>query len=164
MSEAASNGFVLGPGEGRPIDLGGSRTISVKATREETSGAFSLLETAGPPGSGPPLHVHQDAAEAFYVLEGEYVIFLDGREHACPAGSFVFVPAGMPHSFRVGKVASRKLNLYAPAAMVGYFDELSEATKKGIVDPALLAEIATRYYMEVLGPVPEDYMQGAGSG
>ena len=163
MSEAAGHGFVLRPGEGRSIDLGGSRTISVKASPEETSGAFSLLETAGPPGSGPPLHVHRDAAEAFYVLEGEYVIFVDGREHACPAGSFVFVPEGMPHRFKVGKVASRKLNLYAPAAMVGYFDELSEATKNGAVDTAFLSEIANRYSMEVIGPVPEGYTQGADS-
>jgi mannose-6-phosphate isomerase-like protein (cupin superfamily) len=156
MSEAAGNGFVLRPGEGRPIDLGGFR-MSVKATQEETSGAFSLLEADEPAGFGPPLHMHHDAAEAFYVLEGEYIIFLDGRELSCPAGSFIFIPAGMPHGFRVGKVASRKLVLFTPAAMVGYFDELSEATRKGAVDPALLSEIATRYSMEVLGPVPEGY-------
>jgi len=34
--------------------------------------------------------VPDDAAEAFYVLEGEYVMSLDGDEHRCPAGSFVF--------------------------------------------------------------------------
>jgi hypothetical protein len=31
------------------------------------------------------------------------------------------------HGFRVGRVASRKLNLYTPAAMVGYFDEIAQA-------------------------------------
>ena len=41
--------------------------------------------------------------------------------------------------------------------MVGYFDELSEATKKGNIDPEILSEIAVRYSMEVLGPVPEGY-------
>lgn len=41
--------------------------------------------------------------------------------------------------------------------MVGYFDELSEATNRGRVDPELLDEIALRYSMEVLGPVPEGY-------
>ena len=156
MSEAGSKGFVLRPGQGRSIDLGGFR-MSVKANREHTGGAFSLLEADEPPNFGPPLHIHRDAAEAFYVLEGEYIIFLDGRELRCPAGSFIFIPAGVPHGFRVGNVASRKLNLYTPAAMVGYFDELSKAIEKGTVEPALLSDIATRHSMEVLGPIPEDY-------
>jgi mannose-6-phosphate isomerase-like protein (cupin superfamily) len=156
MNQAGDKGFVLRPGEGRPIDLGGFRMF-VKATGEETGGAFSLLEADEPPDFGPPLHIHHDAAEAFYVLEGEYIIFLDGREFVCPAGSFIYIPAGLPHGFRVGNVASRKLNLYTPGAMVGYFDDLSEASMKGGVDPDGLAEIATRYSMELLGPVPEGY-------
>jgi mannose-6-phosphate isomerase-like protein (cupin superfamily) len=158
LSTNAGNGaYVLRPGEGRSIDLGGFE-MSVKATAEQTNGSFSLLEAAEPAGFGPPLHIHRDAAEAFYVLEGEYVIFLDGREFVCPAGSFTFIPAGLPHGFRVGSVASRKLNLYAPAAMVGYFDDVAGATQAGDVDPDQLSEIALRYSMEVIGPVPEGYV------
>jgi mannose-6-phosphate isomerase-like protein (cupin superfamily) len=156
VSGAAGAGFVLRPGEGRLIDLGGFR-MTVKATQDETDGAFSLLEAAEPPGFGPPLHIHHDAAEAFYVLEGEYIIFLNDRELSCPTGTFIFIPAEIPHGFRVGTVASRKLNLYTPAAMVGYFDELSDATKSGLVDPDVLSEIALRHSMEVLGPVPKGY-------
>ena len=70
----------------------------------------------------------------------------------------VVVPAGTLHGFRVGGVPSRKLNLYLPAAMVGYFDELSEAGKRGEADPDVLGEIATKYAVEVIGPVPEGYL------
>ncbi len=156
MSEGPGAALVLRPGEGRRIDLGGFRMF-VKATQEETGGAFSMLEADEPAGFGPPLHIHHDAAEAFYVLEGQYIIFVDGREVSCPVGSFIFIPAGVPHGFRVGGVASRKLNLYAPAAMVGYFDELGDATQTGHVDPGALSKIAAKYSMEVLGPVPEGY-------
>ena len=156
MSDLADAGFVLRPGEGRTIDLGGFR-MSVKATHDQTNGAFSLIEAQEPPGFGPPLHIHRDAAEAFYVLEGEYIIFLEGREASCPAGSFIFIPAGVPHGFRVGDVPSRKLNLYTPAAMIGYFDALADATKVGDVDPDTLSAIARRYSMDVIGPVPEGY-------
>jgi len=131
--------------------------MSVKATSADTNGAFSLLEAQEPPGFGPPLPIHRDAAEAFYVLDGEYIIFLHGRESSCPAGSFIFIPAGIVHGFRVGPLPSRKLNLYSPAAMVGYFDELADVTKAGDVDPAVLSEIALRYGMDVIGPVPEGY-------
>jgi quercetin dioxygenase-like cupin family protein len=86
--------FVLRPRAGRSIDLGGFH-MAVKATEEDTGGAFTLLEADEPPNFGPPLHVHRDAAEAFYVLEGEYILFIEGREDRCPAGSFVFIPAGL---------------------------------------------------------------------
>jgi mannose-6-phosphate isomerase-like protein (cupin superfamily) len=149
--------YVLAPGEGRSIDLG-MFAMTVKADREETDGVFSLLEAEEPPGFGPPLHIHHDAAEAFYVLEGEYVMFLDEREAACPAGSFVFIPAGVRHGFRVGPAPSRKLNFYFPASMVGYFDDLSDAIRRDEADETTLAAVATRHSMEIVGPVPETYV------
>jgi len=157
MTSAVGKGYALQAGEGKRIDLGGF-TMSVKATGEETGGLFTLLEADEPPGFGPPLHIHNGIAEAFYVLEGEYLIFLNGEESRCPAGSFIFIPAEAPHGFRVGDVPSRKLNLYLPAAMVGYFEDLSDAMKEGQAEPDLLSEIATRYSMEVIGPVPEGYL------
>lgn len=157
MSQAARPALVLGPGEGRSIDLGNFAMV-VKATADDTGAAFSLLEAAEPAGFGPPMHIHRDTAEAFYVLAGEYVIFLEDRELQCPTGSFIYIPAGMRHGFRVGSVPSRKLNLYTPAAMVGYFDELSASITTGEPDAARLDEISFRYGMEVVGPVPDGYL------
>jgi quercetin dioxygenase-like cupin family protein len=148
--------IVLRPGEGRAIDLGGF-AMSVKVAAEETGGRFSLLEASEPPGFGPPLHVHRDADEAFYVLEGEYIILIEGREEPCPAGSFIFIPAGVEHGFRVGDRHSKKLNLYAPAAMVGYFDELATANREGELSQEALADIARKYSMDVVGPIPDSY-------
>jgi mannose-6-phosphate isomerase-like protein (cupin superfamily) len=153
----AGHAFVLGPGEGRSIGLG-AFAMTVKGSSEETGGAFSLLEAEEPPGFGPPLHVHHDAAEAFYVLEGEYVMFLDDRAVSCPAGSFIFIPQGMRHGFKVGPAPSRKLNFYFPAAMIGYFDELSAAIGRGDVEESVLGDIARRHSMEIVGPVPDSYV------
>ena len=152
-----SEAFVLGPGEGRAIDLGGF-LMTVKATAESTDDAFTLLEATEPPNFGPPMHIHRDAAEAFYVLEGEYLIFIDDEETRCPAGSFIYIPAGAVHGFRVGAVPSKKLNVYVPQAMVGYFDELAAAIASGDADDGKLAAIAERYGMEVVGPVPDGYL------
>jgi mannose-6-phosphate isomerase-like protein (cupin superfamily) len=148
--------FVLMPGEGRAIDLG-NFLMTVKSEGHNTAGAFTLLEATEPPNFGPPMHIHRHAAEAFYVLEGEYIIFIDQREIRCPTGSFVYIPAGAVHGFRVGNAPSRKLNLYVPEAMIGYFDELAAAIQSGVVDDAKLADIADRYGMEVVGPVPKGY-------
>ena len=155
--ERSDKGIVLQPGQGRRIDLGGF-SMCVKATDADTNGSFTLLEADEPPGFGPPLHIHHGIAEAFYVLEGDYIIFLGGDEFRCPAGSFIFIPPEIPHGFRVGSIASRKLNLYLPASMVGYFDDLSDAMKQGGADAERLSEIASRHSLEVTGPVPEGYL------
>ena len=150
-------GFVLRPGEGRPIDLGGFQ-MSLKASEQDTAGAFSLLEADEPPDFGPPMHIHHNCAEAFYVLAGEYVIFIEEQEFRCPAGSFVYIPPDTRHGFRVGTEPSRKLNVYVPGAMVDYFDKLSRAIADGNADPDILDRIATENGMEVIGPVPEGYL------
>jgi mannose-6-phosphate isomerase-like protein (cupin superfamily) len=151
---AGAGAFVLKPGEGRRIDLG---NFGMSVKMEASPVGFSMLEAAEPPHFGPPMHTHTDAAEAFYVLEGEYVIFIEEAEFRCPAGSFIFIPAGVVHGFRVGPVPSKKLNLYSPRAMVGYFDELSEAISADAVDDATLSAIAARHNMEILGETPEGY-------
>ena len=126
--------LVLGPGEGRPIDLG-NFAMSLKADDADTGGAFTLLEAAEPAGFGPPMHIHHDAGEAFYV------------------------PPGVVHGFRVGGVPSRKLNIYVPAAMVGYFDELAEASRRAApLDVDALGDLAGRYRMEVAGDAPQGYV------
>jgi mannose-6-phosphate isomerase-like protein (cupin superfamily) len=157
MTYIDGGGVVLVPGEGRQVVMGGF-DIVVLATAESTSGAYSLLETSEPtPKGGPPLHIHHDAAESFYVVAGAYSMHLDGKDFHCPPGSYVYVPAGMAHTFRVLEAGSRKLNLFTPAAMVGYFDDLARAIADG-TDEAGLEEIAEHYAMEVLGPAPEDYL------
>lgn len=150
--------YIALPGQGRQIDLGPFQ-MRVLAEGGQTAGGLSMLEATEPPHFGPPMHIHDDAAEAFYVLGGEYVIFIEDAETLCPAGSFVYIPRGVRHGFRVGGVPSRKLNIYLPAAMIGYFDELAAANAApGGADEAALGAIAARYAMQVLGPVPEGYL------
>jgi quercetin dioxygenase-like cupin family protein len=118
MQPVDGRSFVHLPGEGRAIEMG-AFTMTVKADASDTGGTYSVLEATEPAGFGPPMHIHEDASEAFYVLEGEYLLLIDDQELRCPAGSFIYIPAGQIHGFRVGTVPSRKLNIYSPAAMVG---------------------------------------------
>ena len=155
--EASSRPYALGPGEGRQIDLRDFE-MTVKASEAETGGVVSVLEAEEPPGFGPPIHVHHDCAEAFYVLEGEYVMYLEDSEIVCPAGSFIFIPQGARHGFRVGSARSRKLNFYFPASMIGYFDELAAALRQKEVSDEQLAGIAVAHAMEIVGPSSDRYV------
>ena len=155
MTEA----FTVQPGEGRLLDLGNFQAV-VLAEAERTSDDFSLIRTQGePPGFGPPLHVHRDAAEAFYVLRGVYLMYFEDRQEECPAGSFVYVPRNVAHTFKVvSEEPGTKLNLFAPAAMVGFFEQLAAAEARGDASPEVLDVIAQRHHMDVLGPVPDTYL------
>jgi mannose-6-phosphate isomerase-like protein (cupin superfamily) len=149
--------YALQPGQGRSIDLG-DFGMTVKADEAQTAGVVSVLEAEEPPGFGPPIHVHHDCAEAFYVLEGEYVMFLDDREVICPTGSFVYIPQGARHGFKVGGVTSRKLNFYFPASMIDYFDDLATALRRDDVKDEELEKIAATHAMEIVGPPSDRYV------
>ena len=78
---------------------------------------IAVSETRAEPGSpSPPLHVHRRHAESFYVLEGELTFTAGGREFGAKAGSWVQVPAGVPHtvSFPADEPV-RFLDLHTPS-------------------------------------------------
>jgi quercetin dioxygenase-like cupin family protein len=105
------------------------------------------------------MHVHRDAAEAFYVLEGTYLMYVEQRQDLCPPGSFVYVPPNVAHTFKVvSQESGKKLNIFSPAAMVGYFEDLAEAEANGVATPELLGDLAERHVMSIVGPVPETYL------
>ena len=90
-----SEPYVLRLGEGRVIDLG-DFGVTVKATRDGTGGVVSVIENEEPPGFGTPILVHHNCAEAFYVLEGEYVMSVEDREFVCLAASTAATPQSVP--------------------------------------------------------------------
>lgn len=51
------------------------------------------------PGGWLGRHRHAPP-ESYYVLDGEGLVFLDGREHAVRAGTTVFVPGDVVHGIR----------------------------------------------------------------
>ncbi len=52
----------------------------------------------------------------------------------------------------------KKLNLFSPAAMVGFFERLAEAEANGTATPERLHEISEANHMGILGPVPDAYL------
>src|SRR5688572_14734352 len=66
-------------------------------------------------GSGPGyLHVHYADDEAWHVLEGTLVFRLRDKETEAPAGTTIFVPAGVPHDYFETQGPSRYLLILTP--------------------------------------------------
>jgi mannose-6-phosphate isomerase-like protein (cupin superfamily) len=81
----------------------------------ETNASYVVEVGLFPPGEGPPLHLHPNTDEVFYVADGEATFQLGDREVQLGAGAFVFVPRGTAHTARVsGDGPLRGLILISP--------------------------------------------------
>lgn len=74
--------------------------IRVLADGAATGGSAFQFECHVPPGSGPPLHLHEREDELFYVVEGIFRFVLDGQESTASPGAFVYAPRGSVHAFQ----------------------------------------------------------------
>jgi quercetin dioxygenase-like cupin family protein len=154
----AATPFVVAPAEGERIWLG-EATMTLKATSANTAGELMLIETAAPVGHGPPLHVHHDEHEAFYVLEGRLEIVVGGVRHEARAGAFAFLPRGIAHTFRViGDAPARLLTIAVPGGLEAFFREAGRPAEHDGPPPPARLDIArmraagARYHNEIVGP------------
>ncbi len=154
---------VTPPGSGPTIQGPAGGPLTFKCRGEQTGGRLTALENLIAPGDGPPLHVHANEDEAWYVLEGS-LRFRLGDEHAdAPTGTFVFVPRGTPHCFQnPGDTPTRILVLFTPAGMERFFDRFA-ALPAGPPDPAAFGALGEAVGMQVVGP-PLRAAQGAHAG
>jgi quercetin dioxygenase-like cupin family protein len=135
----------------------GAPTI-MQATGETTNGGFGLIESYDMPvGFGTPYHMHHREDEAFYVLEGEFAVVLDGKWKIVGAGEYVFGPREIPHGFQVVSGPAHLLLLCSPAGFEHFvLDQATEITDPvAPPDMARLMTLATQYGIDILGPLPE---------
>jgi mannose-6-phosphate isomerase-like protein (cupin superfamily) len=102
--------IVIPPGQGHRIGNVEFLARSVDTPRFN----FSIIEIAA--GRELEAHVHEGEDDAFYILEGQMIFTVDGKDVAAPSGTFVLVPPGTEHAFRnKGATPVRMLNIHAPA-------------------------------------------------
>ena len=160
MSEATQNRttpLVLGPEEGEATWFLGTRMV-VKATAQSTGGAFGLIEVRLAAGFSPPLHIHHQEDESFWILEGAWTLVCDGRTYRAGPGSFVYLPRGLPHTFRVDEGPSRALELVQPGGHERFYVEGGRPALDDAIpafDPQDLERVRAlydKYRLEEAGP------------
>lgn len=105
------------------------------ATGEQTGGAYSLMWQLCPKGTGPGPHYH-DQDEQFYVIDGEITYLANDEELKAKGGSFVLIPRGTVHSFRVDSETATLLNSYTPAGFERTITELGERAQARTIPPS----------------------------
>lgn len=129
----------------------------IKADRQGTGGHFSLIEQVIPPGFESPWHLHRSEDEAFYVIEGQMAVIVEGSQQLLQPGDFAFGPRGIPHGFRiVGDQPARVLLMTTGSDFADFVAEMSVPVDAPPVPPdmGLLVAAAERHDLAILGPLP----------
>jgi quercetin dioxygenase-like cupin family protein len=157
--ERASCGYALHENEGEAFWLLGMLQ-TVKIGRDDTGGAYGLLEIVVPEGLGSPWHVHPEEDEWFYVLEGQLTFWVGDARLSLTADSFAFGPKGVPHTFYAEAGDARALVGFAPMQFEGFQREVGVRATERVLPPppeghpdiGRLVPIAKRNGFEILGP------------
>jgi mannose-6-phosphate isomerase-like protein (cupin superfamily) len=70
--------------------------VTIKISSRDTGGEYTVFESWTEPLSGPPLHLHHEQDECWYILEGHYRFQVDGKDLYASAGDTVLAPPGHP--------------------------------------------------------------------
>jgi quercetin dioxygenase-like cupin family protein len=138
--------------------------MTTKAASCETRGAYTLMEHLVTAASNPPMHVHTEEEEAFYVLDGEVELEVAGEVSLASAGTFALVPRGAAHTFRVLTDSARMLVISsAPDGAPGggaheFFLAVGSPAPERVLpapqapDPVVLTALAALHGIEILPP------------
>ncbi len=84
----------------------------------------ALDQTYEPGWEGVAPHAHDDHTDSFFVLEGEVEFLVNGEWRRGGPSTYVSVPPGVEHGFRIpdGGGPIRVLNIHAP--LVGFNERI----------------------------------------
>jgi mannose-6-phosphate isomerase-like protein (cupin superfamily) len=119
--------------------------------------SYSLTEwDVEPRTQGPPIHIHHEHDEGFYVMSGHFGFVLDGVTTYGKPGTHVLVPRGHAHSFwNAGARSAKLLHIVSPPGLEQYFRDLAAGlrdidTQEGSI--ALRKKLGEKHDIEVVGP------------
>jgi mannose-6-phosphate isomerase-like protein (cupin superfamily) len=119
-----------------------------------------VLEMTLPVGAAPPLHVHDNLDDTWYILEGQMVVRCGDEELVVGAGNWVSMPRGVPHTFLVvGDREARILLVHDNASFRDFIRELGIPADTQVVPPQPLfpsteelARVAGAHDLRPIGP------------
>ena len=75
--------------------------LTFLAAGDQTQGRFALIDALARKDNCPPRHIHRNEDESFYILEGEITAWIGDQTIRGTAGTLIFSPRGVPHSFEI---------------------------------------------------------------
>jgi mannose-6-phosphate isomerase-like protein (cupin superfamily) len=138
-----------------------SRSIGVSSTTfkvatPDTGGALFAMEQANTKPGGPPLHLHHNEDEFWYVLARDYVIEVGSDQYRAQPGDCVLGPRNIPHAWAfLGESSGRLLIVYTTAGRIQNDAALYRAFGMELLGPPLsLKRTISRRHLLVRSLLP----------
>ena len=122
--------IVRNAGEGNRQSFAGGGLHTWKLLADEAGDAFFLFEDTMVKDKTTPLHLHPEAHEMTYIIEGEIELQADGHRRRVRSGGMSFVPKGIAHAFVVVSSEARILTVQSPGGV-------GQAFYRGASEPAV---------------------------
>lgn len=145
-------GFVVKVGESRFSEKTkiGASPNDIKVSTKDTNGQLSVFEYIGNEKGGPPLHVHPNQDEIFFILEGEYLFQVGEDKYTLKAGDTIFLPRKVPHTFAQVTEKGKMFFFFQPSGkMEDFFRAMGNL--KAVPSPQEGAKIFENHDMKVVG-------------
>jgi quercetin dioxygenase-like cupin family protein len=137
----------------------GSLTTNL-AAKKDTKGAFCLVEGTLTPGNEPPPHVHSREDELFYVLEGEFDVYVGKEAFKVETGECIFLPRFKPHAFVIRSPRLHLLALFSPAGLEEAFRSIDSLAESLELPTAMLTDSTDGKALQGIKQLnPEDLRQ-----
>ena len=140
--------FAMAPEEGPVVDLNGLG-VHFKVRGAQTGGRFAVVEHPVDPRIVVEPHRHQYEDEMSYVLAGTVWARVGDREVEAPAGSYVWKPRGVWHTFwNATDEPARVLEVITPAGFEDFFEHIAELLRDEQPDDERIGELCERHGIE----------------
>jgi mannose-6-phosphate isomerase-like protein (cupin superfamily)/catechol 2,3-dioxygenase-like lactoylglutathione lyase family enzyme len=140
-------------------------TLAVLRNPEGAPRTPAVIELTVPPGGSPPRHIHEALDDAFLMLDGEVVVRCGEQTVVARAGTYVCVPAGVEHTFRVtSPVPARMLQVHNDDSFLALIEAVGTPTRQLTLPPSgefdvdldTLVRLNAEHDSRIVGPSLED--------
>jgi quercetin dioxygenase-like cupin family protein len=128
------------------------KNVYFKISGKDTENDLAVFEQTGlTPKGGPPLHIHPNQDEWFYVIDGEYLFQVGEDKYQMKPGDTIFLPRKVQHAFIQLTEIGKMIVSYLPA---GKMEEFFAVTDKWTSTPSKeeISKVFADHDMQVVGP------------
>ena len=129
-----------------------SNTLDIKISGKDTGNELAVFEQTGlTPMGGPPMHIHPNQDEWFYIVDGEYLFKVGDKRYRMRTGDTLFLPRNVQHAFIQLTDRAKVLVSYLPA---GRMEDFFAVTDQWESPPSQeeIAKVFADHEMIVVGP------------
>jgi quercetin dioxygenase-like cupin family protein len=126
----------------------------------------AVIELTVPPGGSPPTHRHEQLDDSFLLLDGELVVRCGTEAVIARPGTYVVLPKGVEHTFRVtSRVPARLLLVHGDDSFLQFIEALGTPTTEQRlpppgefdVDGETIVRVSAEHGAPILGPSLDEH-------